>query len=94
MYELFKARTRDFTCGLQRQQVMMESVVAFFEMEEGRLKSLEFIPLELGLGMSHSRIGLPRLAKDNSILERYADMSAPYGTKFEITDRCAKLILK
>ena len=94
MYELFKARTRDFTCGLQRQQVMMESVAAFFEMEEGRLKSLEFIPLELGLGMSHSRIGLPRLAKDNSILERYADMSAPYGTKFEITDRCAKLILK
>ncbi|MBR2021609.1 MAG: CapA family protein, partial [Clostridia bacterium] len=35
MYELFKARTRDFTCGLQRQQVMMESVISFFEMEEG-----------------------------------------------------------
>ena len=94
MYDLFKVRTRDFTCGLQRQQVMMESVIPFFEMEDGKLKSLEFMPLELGLGMSHSKIGLPRLAKDNSILERLAKMSEPYGTKFEITDRRAKLILK
>ncbi len=92
MYELFKARTRDFTCGLQRQSVMMESVAASFEMEDGRLKSLEFIPLELGLGMSHSKIGLPRIAKDNAILERYAEMSKAYGTKLEIGDRKAKLI--
>lgn len=93
MYELFKARTKDFTCGLQRQQVMMESVIPFFEMEDGRLKSLEIMPIELGLGMSHSKIGLPRLAKDNGILERYAEMSALYGTKFEIDDRRARLIL-
>lgn len=93
MYELFKARTREFTCGLQRQSVMMESVAASFEMKDGKLTSLECIPLELGLGMSHSKIGLPRLAKDNSILERYAEMSKAYGTKFEIGDRCAKLIL-
>ncbi len=94
MYEVFKARTRNFTCGLQRQSVMMESVAASFEMKDGRLTSLDIIPLELGLGMSHSKIGLPRLAKDNSILERYAEMSRQYGTKFEIGDRCAKLIIK
>ena len=94
MYELFKARTKDFTCGLQRQQVMMEAIVPFFEMEDGKLKSLEVIPIELGLGMSHSKIGLPRLAKNNDILERYAKMSAPYGTEFEIGDRRARLILK
>ena len=51
------------------------------------------MPIELGLGMSRSKIGLPRLAKDNSILERYAKMSVCYGTKFEINDRRAKLIL-
>ncbi len=94
MYELFKVRTRDFTCGLQRQSEMMESVLTYFEMEDGKLKSLEFIPLELGIGMNHSKIGLPRLAKDNSILERLAKLSAPYGTKLEIGDRNAKLILK
>ena len=94
MYELFKTRTKDFTVGLQRQQVMMEAIIPFFEMEDGKLKSLEIMPVELGLGMRQSKIGLPRLAKDNSILERYAEMSAPYGTKFEIGDRRAKLILK
>ena len=92
MYELFKVRTKDFTCGLQRQQVMMEAVIPFFEMEDGKLKSLEIMPVELGLGMSHSKIGLPRLAKDNTILERYAEMSKAYGTKFEIKDRRAYLI--
>ena len=92
MYELFKVRTKDFTCGLQRQQVMMEAVIPFFEMEDGKLKSLEIMPIELGLGMSHSKIGLPRLAKDNTILERYAEMSKAYGTKFEIKDRRAYLI--
>lgn len=94
MYELFKVRTKEFTCGLQRQREMMESVVASFEMEDGRLKTLELIPIELGYGMKHSEIGLPRLAGDNSILERYAAMSAPYGTKFVIEDRKAKLIFK
>lgn len=93
MYELFKKRTREFTCGLQRQQVMMESVLTFFEMEEGRLVSLEFMPLELGLGMSHSKIGLPRKAKDDSILERFAAMSAPYGTKLTIKNGRARLVL-
>jgi len=72
----------------------MESVIPCFEMEDGKLKSLEIMPIELGLGMSHSKIGLPRLANDNSILERYADISAPYGVKFEISDRRAKLVLK
>ena len=92
MYEVFKARTKNFTCGLQRQKVMMEAIIPFFEMEDGKLKSLEIMPIELGFGMSHSKIGLPRLAKDNSILERYAKMSEKYGTKFEIGDRRAKLI--
>ena len=92
MYELFKARTRDFTCGLQRMPVMMEAVIPYFEMENGKLISLEVVPIELGLGMKHSQIGLPRIAKDNSILERYAKMSEKYGTKFEIKDGKAKLI--
>ena len=93
MYELFKVRTRDFTCGLQRQREMMEAVIPFFEMEDGRLKSLEVMPIELGLGMSHSKIGLPRLAKDSGILERFAEMSKPYGSKFEISGDRARLIL-
>ncbi len=92
MYELFKERTRNFTCGLQREQVMMEAIIPYFEMYDGKLINLDIIPIELGFGMSHSKIGLPRLAKDNKILERFALMSEPYGTKFKIEDRRAKLI--
>ncbi len=93
MYELFKVRTKNFTCGLQRKQVMMESVIPFFEMEDGKLKSLEVMPIELGFGMSHSKIGLPRVATDDSILKRFVEMSEPYGSKFEIKGNRAKLVL-
>lgn len=92
MYELFKVRTRNFTCGLQRQQIMMEAVIPYFEMENGKLTNLELMPIELGLGMSHSKIGLPREG-DSSILERYAKMSKPYKSEFKIENNRAKLIL-
>ncbi len=93
MYELFRKRTKDFTCGLQRERVMMEAVIPCFEMEGERLKSLELIPIDLGYGMSHSKIGLARIAKDDSILERLAEMSRKYGTEFEIKNGKAKLII-
>ncbi len=93
MYTLFKKRTKDFTCGLQRQAVMMEAVIPYFEMDGGSLTSLEVLPIELGLGMSHSSIGLPRIAEGNSILERYAKMSERYGTKFKIENGRARLVL-
>ncbi|MBQ6907354.1 MAG: CapA family protein, partial [Clostridia bacterium] len=75
LYEVFKSRTRNFTVGLQRQRVMMESVVASFDITDGKLQDLNFMPLELGLGMPHSQIGLPRCAKDNAIVDRLSEMS-------------------
>ena len=92
MYELFKARTRDFTCGLQREQIMMEAVIPHFEMIDGKLKGLALMPIELGLGMSHSKIGLPREG-NSAILERYVEMSKPYGSKFKIKNNRATLFL-
>ena len=75
LYEVFRTRTRDFTVGLQRQVEMTETVIPNFEIENGKLKNLEFMPVELGFGMPHSSFGWPSKAKDNSILERYAEMS-------------------
>ena len=80
VYEVFRKRTRDFTVGLQRQSVMMEAVIPFFEFEGGVLKELKLLPVELGLGKPHSQIGWPRVKWDGGILERYAEMSAPFGT--------------
>lgn len=75
VYEVFKSRTRDFTIGLQRNRAMTESVIAFFEIEDRELKSLEFMPVELGFGMKHSSFGWPRKATENSILSRFSEMS-------------------
>lgn len=80
LYEVFRKRTRDFTVGLQRQQVMLEAVIPYFEIEDGKLTALRLLPIELGYGQPHSRIGLPRVAEGSGILERLAELSAPYGT--------------
>ena len=81
IYEVFKARTNNFTKGLQYQKDKMEAVIPYFEIENGKLTKLKFTPIELGFGMKHSQIGWPRIAKDNQIINRLAKMSAPYGTK-------------
>ena len=75
LYEVFKARTKDFKIGLQRQREMTEAVIPYFEITDGRLKALELMPVELGYGMPHSQFGWPRRAADSKILERLGEMS-------------------
>ena len=75
IYEVFKARTKDFTVGLQRQQEMTEAVIPYFEIQNGKMTQLEFLPVELGIGKPHSQFGWPRPAKDDAILQRFSDMS-------------------
>ena len=87
LYEVFRSRTRDFTVGLQRQKVMTEAVIPFFEINDGKLEFLELMPVELGYGMPHSRFGWPRPAADLSIIERLAEMSG-----LEIDKNCKVLI--
>ena len=75
VYEVFKARTKDFTVGLQRQIEMTQTVIPYFEIEGRSLKELEFMPVELGFGMPHSGFGWPRKSEDPRILEHLAEMS-------------------
>ena len=75
LYEVFRKRTRDFTVGLQRQREMTETVIPCFDITDGRLNSLELMPVELGFGMPHSGFGWPRPAADGSIIEGLAGIS-------------------
>lgn len=94
MHELFKKRSANFTRGLQTDRKMFESVIPRWEMDEnGKLTKLELMAIELGFGLPRSRGGMPAPAKDSSILERLAEMSAPYGTKMEINGNKAEIIL-
>lgn len=57
------------------------------------MTKLELLPVECGFGLPMSRVGLPKRAKDDAILHRLAKMSEPYGTKMEIKDGIATVVL-
>lgn len=82
--EVYRKRSRNFTCGLLTDRRMLEAVIPYFEMEDGKLTRLELLPIELGFDMPRYRTGDPRICTDRGIIERYAQMSAPYGTKIDI----------
>jgi poly-gamma-glutamate synthesis protein (capsule biosynthesis protein) len=66
---------------------MLESVIPYFEMEDGKLTHLELMPIELQFDAPVWRSGNPRFSADHGIIERLAEMSAPYGTKITVDDR-------
>lgn len=94
MHDLLKKRTKNFTVGLMSTPKMMETVLPRWEVDEnGNVTKLELLAVELGLGTGKGKAGNPRPAADSAILERYAEMSAPYGVKMEIHGNIANVIL-
>ncbi len=84
--DIYRKRSRNYTVGLLTDRRMMEAVIPYFEMEDGELTHLELLPIELGYGEPRYRLGNPRFCPDRGIIERYADMSRPYGTEISIND--------
>jgi poly-gamma-glutamate synthesis protein (capsule biosynthesis protein) len=82
--EAYKKRSHNYTIGLLTDRRMLESVVPYFEMVDGELTHLELLPIELGFDEPRYRKGTPSICTDRGIIERYAKMSEPYGTKIKI----------
>jgi poly-gamma-glutamate capsule biosynthesis protein CapA/YwtB (metallophosphatase superfamily) len=93
MRELFEKRSNNFTRGLQTKREMFEAIIPHWEMEDGILKKLEFLPIELNFGLPRSRNGWPRPAKDLGFVERLKEMSKPYGTEIRIENGIGKVIV-
>ena len=87
MRELFYDRSAGYTRGLMRDRRMLESVIPYFEIEDGKLTRLELMPIELHFDDPVWRSGNPRFSNRYGIIERLAEMSALYGTKIIIDDR-------
>ncbi len=85
--DIYRKRSRNYTVGLLTDRRMMESVIPYFEMEDGKLTHLELLPIELGFGEPRYRLGNPRVCTDRGIIERLAEMSAPYGTKIRVNEK-------
>lgn len=84
--ELFKKRSNNYTRGLMTDRRMFESFIPYFELEDGKLKHLELLPIELDFGKPRWKNGNPHIETKRNILERLQTMSSPYGTKIEIND--------
>ena len=84
--DIYRKRSRNYTVGLLTDRRMMEAVIPYFEMEDGCLTHLELLPIELGFGQPRYRLGNPTVRTDCGIIERLAQISAPYGTKITINE--------
>lgn len=87
MRELFYDRSAGYTRGLMRDRRMLESVIPYFEMENGELTHLELMPIELQFDCPVWRSGNPRFSNQHGIIERLAELSAPYGTRISVDRR-------
>ena len=87
MREFFCKRSANYTRGLMRDHRMLESVIPYFEMEDGRLTYLELMPIELNFDKKVWQSGNPRFSNKHGIIERLANISAPYGTEITIDER-------
>jgi hypothetical protein len=56
-------------------------------MEDGKLTYLELMPVELQFEKKVWQSGNPRFSRDHGIIERYAEMSAPFGTEITVDER-------
>ena len=68
-----------------------ESVVATCKYQGKQLKEIRLYPVDLGMGLPRSQMGRPVLAMpgdavNRRVLERFQNMSEPYGTRIEIED--------
>lgn len=87
MRDLFYDRSAGYTRGLMQDHRMLESVIPYFEMEDGELTYLELMPIELNFEKKIWQKGNPRFSAAHGIIERLAKMSAPFGTEIEIDER-------
>lgn len=82
--EYMNKRNQNKTKGYIVQENIWRSVMAGFTMEDGKITEIKLYPITLGMGSPLSKLGLPRLAKNNDVLEYLAELSRPYGTKLEM----------
>ncbi len=88
MRDLFYDRSAGYTRGLMRDRRMLETVIPYFEMENGELTYLELMPVELNFDKKEVwQKGNPRFSAEHGIIERYAEMSKAFGTTITIDER-------
>lgn len=81
VYNLLKDRSKAFTVGLMEDKKMFETVIPYWETENGKLTKIELLPIMSKMKGNKSEIGLPRIAEDTSFMKRLSDISEPFGVR-------------
>ena len=79
LYEFLKERSKNFTIGLMEEEKMSQSIIPYWETENGKLKYLEFLPIKICMDGNRANIGLPFAAEDDGFMERLKELSGQFG---------------
>lgn len=79
IYEFLKERSKNFTIGLMEEEKMSQSIIPYWETENGKLKYLEFLPIKICMDGNRANIGLPFAAEDDGFMERLKELSGQFG---------------
>ena len=92
IHNLLKIRSKNFNIGLMERSIMQESIIPYWEMQDGKLTKLELLPITCYKNKNKSVSGLPIPTEETVIFERLSALSRPFGVKMEMTDgiiRCS-----
>ena len=94
--QVYQTRTRGDQAGFPADRRYWESVVPTLTYDGGALSRIELTPITLGWKEARHRRGRPRLAEGEegqAILNRFAELSRPFGTKVSINGGSASVAL-
>jgi poly-gamma-glutamate synthesis protein (capsule biosynthesis protein) len=87
--EVYRLRYDNDRKGFPADARFWQTVVPTCRFVGGALKAIEIVPVALGHGLPPHRRGRPWLAEGaagEEILNRFAQLSASYGTRIEVSD--------
>ena len=90
---LFNTRSDFGKRGLSYDPIMYESIIPYWEVQNGELIKMTFLPIEEMFALPRSRGGWPRKNTQANILERFTEMCKPYGMDIIIENGCGSVKL-
>ena len=81
---LFNNRSDNGKRGLCYDPIMYKSVIPYWEVENGELVKMVFMPVEEQFGLPRSRAGWPQKNTSLNIIEHFAEMSKPFGVDIKV----------
>lgn len=88
------ALSASYDADLNVNPVYYRSVIPYWEMENGKLKSLELQPIELDMSSVPGLKGFPHPCAPELLIDDLREASRPYGTEFSICGNKIKVLIK